>query len=62
MDTEAFNKVIEEMREFIETCVRVGFYSREQILDVALDVYSDEFIPALLRPKVEQIVGQAIIN
>ena len=52
--------VIEEMRQSIERDVAAGFETPEQIEQSAIEMYSDERKPDLLRPDAQQFLREAL--
>ena len=54
--------VIEEMRKSIERNVAAGFDTPERIEQSAIEMYSDERNPDLLRPDAQQFLREALVK
>lgn len=60
MTTNNLDQIIEELRNYIHHQVAAGFTEAGEISGYAVEAFSNEYDPSLLRPYAERLTGEAL--
>jgi hypothetical protein len=60
MESDSMQATIDEMQRYIQRKIAAGFYSPEDIPGFAVETFSDQQTPEVLRPIAERLTREAV--